>query len=60
MKLDLDKGELKKELLEVWLNEKNGKVEWHFGDLPNCYFLLGVLDVIKDELIQQINEASEE
>ncbi|KKM69995.1 hypothetical protein LCGC14_1445230 [marine sediment metagenome] len=53
---------MKKPLLAVWMEGDDlnkPKIHWEFGDKANAYFLLGVLDIIKQELIDEINEADE-
>lgn len=57
-----DDGSTKKELLNVCmqLNKKGQPVlNWDFGDKENVYFMIGVLEVIKDELLQELAEQSD-
>ncbi len=61
MKIKKD-GSVEKIMLEVTMKLVKGKkvIDWNYGDRPNCYFLIGVLDVIKAELINEIEEATDE
>ncbi|GAH14776.1 unnamed protein product [marine sediment metagenome] len=58
-----NKEELKiqKELLRVYSElNKEGKprIYWDFGDKLNAYFLIGILEDIKLDLLYQIDEMS--
>jgi len=57
-----DDGTITKELLRVTMVEDKGVplVRWDFEDRENAYFLIGVLEVIKQQLLDEINEQSEE
>lgn len=61
-KIDKEGNKILNILNVYFIETKDGKrlVDWDFGDRGNAYFTIGVLDVIKDELIQQINEENGE
>ena len=61
MKID-KKGNVEKVLLEVTMKEVNGNkvINWNYGDRLNCYFLIGVLETIKAELIDEIEDSTDE
>ena len=51
-----------KTLLNVESKEIEGKhvIGWQFGKEINAYYLIGVLEVIKQELIDTINDETKE
>lgn len=52
-----------KPMLIVWMdgNDLNKpKIRWEFGHNINSYFLIGVLEDIKQELVNQIDEVSKD
>lgn len=54
-----DDGKQIKELLNITMsldNEGKPIINWDYGDKDNAYFLLGVLDVIKNDLIREIDK----
>ena len=54
----------KKTILEVWGEFDDAKIMprvcWEWKESLNSYFLIGVLENIKDELIKEIDKASKE
>jgi len=54
---------IKKKLIEIYMegDEFNKpKIFWDFGEKCNAYFLIGILEDVKQSLIDEIDEQSEE
>lgn len=47
-------------VLEVFYNFKEGTHEWNFYHKLNSFLLVGLLEAIKDDLIQDIRQATDE
>ncbi len=63
--MDLNsKHEEQQEILRVYavLDKETGKrgFNWDYGDGVNCYFLIGILEDIKKELLEQIDKSSQD
>lgn len=56
--------QIKAEILKVnmWKDEITDKklIEWDYPVKTNCYFLIGVLETIKQELLEEINERGDD
>lgn len=55
--------QLKKVLLEVYLElREDGTpiVNWEFGENLNCWSFIGILETIKKELLDTVDERSKE
>lgn len=53
---------IRKPLLDVWTElDKNGRprVYWEFGEGLICWPMIGILETIKLELLETVDEASE-
>ena len=51
-----------KDLMRVWMEGDafdKPRIFWEFGGTTNCYFLIGILEDMKQELIKQIDEESD-
>lgn len=65
IKMEINENGTKKELLNVWMfktheGDQPATIDWDFGDRENAYFLIGVLETIKAELIDHIKNKTDE
>jgi len=62
MEID-ENGKVRKTLLIVTLEEKEGTdpiIKWTYPDRQNAYYLIGVLEDVKDDLLSEIRDLTEE